>query len=98
MRKEIYENVQIFAKFYKNGVLKNMVKFTGKQLCPRLFFDKVTGVFSCEFCQIFKNAFSQNTSGRLLLNGFVGKPVYHIASGELRPEVIKNFLAIHNRK
>ena len=25
-------------------------------------------VFSCEFYKIFKNAFSQNTSGRLLLN------------------------------
>ena len=65
--------------FYKKGVLKNFAKFTGKYLCQSLFFNKVAGVcnsikkgtlaqlFSCEFCEIFKNIFLQNTSGRLLL-------------------------------
>ena len=61
----------------KKGVLRN---FAGKPLCQCLFFKKVTDlrpatllketlaqVFSCEFCEISKNAFIQNTTGRLLL-------------------------------
>ena len=32
------------------GVLRNFTKFTGKQLCQGLFFNKVdTGVFLCFF-------------------------------------------------
>ena len=63
--------------FCKRGVLKNFAKFTGKQLCQSLFFNKVAGgacnfikkeslaqVFSCEFCEISKNTFFlQNASG-----------------------------------
>ena len=50
----------------EKGVLKNFAKFTGKHLCQILFFSKVCNyitkeilaqVFSCEFCQIFKNTF-----------------------------------------
>ena len=57
--------------FCENGVLENITKFTGKYLCQSLLFDKVAGlrsevcnfikkdtlaqVFSCEFCEIFKN-------------------------------------------
>ena len=42
------------------GVLRNFTKFTGKHLCQSLFFNKVAAqtlaqVFSCEFCEIFKN-------------------------------------------
>ena len=57
----------------KKGVLKNFTKFTGKHLRQSLFFNKVAGaetlaqVFSCEFCEISKNTFFKNTSGRLLL-------------------------------
>ena len=29
--------------FYKNGVLRNFAKFTGKHLCQSLFFNKVAG-------------------------------------------------------
>ena len=51
----------------KKGVLRNFAKFTGKQLCLSLFFNKVADrpttllkktlaqVFSCEFCEISKN-------------------------------------------
>ena len=51
------------------GVLKNFKKFTGKHLYQSLIFNKVAGpcnfikkealaqVFSCEFCEIFKNTF-----------------------------------------
>ena len=63
------------------GVLKNFTKFTGKHLCQSLFLNKVAGlrpatllkkrtlaqVFSCEFCENFKNTFLQNTYGRMLL-------------------------------
>ena len=47
----------------RKGVLKNSVRFTGKHLCQRLFLNKFAGlslslpqVFSCEFCEISKNA------------------------------------------
>ena len=56
--------------FCKKAVLRNFAKFTGKDLCQRLFFNKVSGlrlqlylkrdlaqVFSCEFCEIFKKTF-----------------------------------------
>ena len=46
--------------FYKKGVLKNFEKFTGKHLHRSLFFnntDVLILMFSCEFCEIFKNAF-----------------------------------------
>ena len=53
----------------KKGVLRNFTNFTGKHLSLSLFFNKETlvEVFSCEFCEISKNTFLQNTSGRLLL-------------------------------
>ena len=47
----------------KIGVLKNFTKFTGKPLCQNLFFNKIlkketlAQVFSCEFCEFFKNTF-----------------------------------------
>ena len=59
------------------SVLKNLLKFTEKQLCQSLFFNKTadlgratllkrdtpTPVFFCEFCKIFKNTFLHYTSG-----------------------------------
>ena len=52
--------------FCKKGVLRNIAKFTGKHLCQSLFFNKIAGnfikkealaqEFSCEFCEISKNA------------------------------------------
>ena len=61
--------------FCEKGVLRNFAKFTGKQLRPSVFFNKVAGprpatlfwketltqVFSCEFCKIFKNTFFHRT-------------------------------------
>ena len=51
----------------KKGVLKNFTKFTGKHLCQNFLFNKVAGlrqlwcfpvqVFSCEFCEFFKDTF-----------------------------------------
>ena len=53
--------------FCKKDVFKNFAKFTGKQLCQSLFFNKVfynfikkerlAQMFSSEFCEIFKNKF-----------------------------------------
>ena len=62
--------------FCKKGILKNFAKFTGKQLCQILFFNKVVGlrpatliiketlaqVFSFEICEIFENALFYRTS------------------------------------
>ena len=66
--------------FYKKGVLRHFTKFTGNNLCQRLFFNKAAGlacnfikkeslaqVFSCEFCEIFKNIFFTEQLRRLLL-------------------------------
>ena len=49
--------------FCKKGILKNFAKFTGNCLCQGLFFKKetMTQVFSCEFCEIFKNFLSYRT-------------------------------------
>ena len=49
--------------FYERGALKNFAKFTGKQLCQSLFFNKVTGrpalaqVFSVNFAKYLKVPF-----------------------------------------
>ena len=34
--------------FCKKGVLRNCVKFTGKQLCQSIFFNKSQGIFFTE--------------------------------------------------
>ena len=52
--------------FYKKGVLKSFVKFTGKHLYHSLFFDKVAGlrleqVFSCNFAKLLRTPVLQNT-------------------------------------
>ena len=58
---------------WKEDVLKNFAKFTGKHLlqrpeaCNFIKKETLTQVFSCEFCEISKNTFLQNTSERLLL-------------------------------
>ena len=52
----------------RKSVLRNLIKLTGKHLCQSLLFNKVADlaqVFSCEFCEISKNTFSQNNSGWL---------------------------------
>ena len=67
-------------KFFKKVVLRNLTKFTGKHLCQSLFFNKVAGfslqlylkealaqLFSCEFCEIFKNPFFKEHLRWLLL-------------------------------
>ena len=54
----------------RKGVPRNFAKFTGKQLCQSLFFIKketLAQLFSCEFFEISKNTFLQNTSEQLLL-------------------------------
>ena len=42
----------------KEGVLQNFAKCTGKHLCQRFLFHKVTGLsLALEFCEIFLNTF-----------------------------------------
>ena len=60
--------------FCEKDILRSLAKFTGKQLCQGLFFNKVAGqacnfikkenpaeMLSCEFCEISKNTFSYRT-------------------------------------
>ena len=53
------ELITIYYFSIEKGVLKYFTKFTGKHLCQSLFFNKVVEtlaqVFSCRFCEIFKN-------------------------------------------
>ena len=59
---------QLSQLLYKKSVFKIFAKFARRHLCQSLFFNKVAGlkpstllkntlaqVFSCEFCEIFKN-------------------------------------------
>ena len=70
------------------SVLKNLLKFTEKQLCQSLFFNKAadlgratllkrdtpTPVFFCEFCKNFKNTFfTLHLRWLLLLQRFIHK-------------------------
>ena len=47
--------------FFKIGVLKNFVIFTGKRGCWSLFLTDSNTGFSYEFCVIFKNTFFYRT-------------------------------------
>ena len=65
----------------RKGVLRNLEKFTGKNLCQSLFFYEVAGLrpvtllkkklwhrcYPVNFAKFLKTPFLQNTSGRLLL-------------------------------
>ena len=64
----------------KEGVLRNFTKFTGKNLCQRLFLKKFAGnacnftkkrlwhrCFPVNFSKFLRTPFSQDTSGQLLL-------------------------------
>ena len=44
--------------FNQQVVLNNFTKFTGKHVCLSLFLENPTPVFSFEFLEIVKNAFS----------------------------------------
>ena len=66
----------------RKRVLRNFAKFRGKHLCQVLFFNKVAGpepatllkkrlrhrCFPVNFAKFLRTPFSQNTSGRLLLD------------------------------
>ena len=59
--------------FYKNGVLGNFAKFTGKHLSQSLFFNQVEGqlwhrCFPVNFTKFPRTPFLQNTSVWMLLN------------------------------
>ena len=56
--------------FYKIGFLKNFAEFIWKQLRSVTVIKTPVQVFSCGFCEIFKNPFWQNTSRWLLLDFF----------------------------
>ena len=47
--------------FCKKGALKNFCKIHRKTTVTEFFLIKVADLFSCEFCEIFKNAFFSRT-------------------------------------
>ena len=72
----------------KIGVLRNFAKFTGKHLCQRFFFNKVSLCDSLikkslwhkclpvNFAIFLRTLFLQNTSGRLLLDVCIRPDVF----------------------
>ena len=60
----------------KKGVVRNLIKFTGKHLCQSLFFITATSLkkrpwhrcFSVNFVKFLRTPVLRNTSGRLLLH------------------------------
>ena len=64
-----YGTVNCFCKRLKSTHQRCSCKNHRKTLVSESIFNKVAGlaqVFSCEYCEISKNTFSQNNSGRLL--------------------------------
>ena len=57
-----YRQEQTFADFFKIGVLKHFLNFTGKHLCG-VSFQKETPsqVLSCETCEVFKSSLFYRT-------------------------------------
>ena len=58
---------------FKKGILKNYVKFSGKQLCWSVFFSyqKQTPTQVCEYREIFENSFFIEHLRWLLPKGFM---------------------------
>ena len=62
VNEEIVVQKQPFEGFFKKGVMRNFAEFTRKHMYQNPFL-----VFSCEFCEIARTLFLQNSTGRLLL-------------------------------
>ena len=65
--------------FYKNGVLRNLTKFTGKHLCHSLFSNKVSLLkkrlwhkcYPVNFAKFLRTRLLQNTSDDCFLGVFL---------------------------
>ena len=92
VQKAIFKSICIHHRnshpetFYKNGALKNFVKFTEKHLCQSFFLiemqtgglqlyqkETLVQVFSSEFCKIFTNIYFIKTYQRLILSSLERK-------------------------
>ena len=82
------------------GILRNFAKFTGKQLCQSLFFNKVAdlrlwhGSFPVNFAKFLKMPFLQNTSRQMLQSFSFCFPVFaiNVHSCTSRMTVVKRFV------
>ena len=63
----ILTGLKFSFKLFKIGVLKHFAIFNAKRLRWSLFLDidSSTGVFLCEYCEIFKNSFFYRTTSEL---------------------------------
>ena len=75
----------------KKCILKNFVKFTGKDLCQSLFFHKAAGLRSSK--KFLRTPFLQNFTGRLLL-----KNNYQASKNLFQTNLIYEFLFIKTRE
>ena len=96
----------------KKGVLRNFVKFARKHPCQSLFNfikkDTLVQVFSCEFCEIFKNTFfieHLRVTASGLVRPCLNSDLYFISktSGTALPETVVSYkpitsLSQENRK
>ena len=84
--------------FCKKGALKYFTKLTGKHRCQSPFFIKVetlAQVFSCEFCEVFKNTYLQRTpllaASEYLKYFFKYKCCYKLKWRRRSSEICKNY-------
>ena len=97
--------------FCKKGVLRNLIKFTGKHLCQSLFFNKFAGlrpatllkkktlaqVFSCEFYQISKNTLFYRTTLVAASVAMISLFLFHTNLPFALPElIIPTFLSVND--
>ena len=71
-QQELQISEAVFRRCSVKRCSLNFTKFTGKQLCQSLFFNKVADLrpaketlahlFSCELCEFFKNTFFYRTT------------------------------------
>ena len=96
--------------FCKKGVLRNFAKFAGKHLYRGLFLNKVAGlrpatllkreilahVFSCKFCENYKNTFSYKTPPVAASESIQTSCLHNVETPSLLYQIKKLFLTFLN--
>ena len=90
LRTSVYAEAAVRRVLLKKCVMRNFEEFTRISLlinlltliCSFIKNKSLAQVFSCEFCEIWKNLFLQNTTGRLII------AVSIVVKGELANETV----------
>ena len=67
--------------FYRKGIVKNLAKFKGKQMCRGLQKETAVEMFSCELSNIFKRFYFEEhvwaTASEFVSNGLIPLRINH---------------------